>query len=74
MSPLLGKFRDLHPGVGIEAVIGVGGETLLYSRISHLDLRFIFDQYKIIFFHNGGYSSIRKIVIQWGQVRVGIAI
>ena len=34
MSPLLGKFRNLHPGVGIEAVIGVGGgENLLYSRI-----------------------------------------
>ena len=34
MSPVLGKFRNLHPGVGIEVVIGVGGETLLYSRIS----------------------------------------
>ena len=30
MSPLLGKFRNLHSGVGIEAVIGVGGELKVY--------------------------------------------
>ena len=34
MSPLLGKFRNLHPGVGIEAVIGVGGEFAIQQNFS----------------------------------------
>ena len=73
MSPLLGKFRNLHPGVGIEAVIGVGGICYIAEFLLWIKGLYLIN-IKSSFFHNGGYSSIRKIVIQWGQVRVGIAI
>ena len=62
MSPLLGKFRILHPGVGIEAVIGVGGgicyiaEFLL--KIKGLYLINIKSSQRWIFFYTEKFDSM----------------